>query len=324
MKDLDYKFRKNKISLDELIKLRQNLGKMTDAEFEELLSYSWLDEEIDTTGVGDEKMEKIKRRIDTIIEHEQRRIPLFPRIIRVVAAVLLPIFIISTFYLYRENNRFVSEELVVSTGKSERANITLPDGTQVSLNSESRLSYIPKLFNEEERKISFKGEAYFNVHKNKEKTFIIDVRGMQVKVLGTKFNLSVKELGSTAELSLEEGSVLLQSVLKGKEVIIKPSQKAILNQQTGDITVIDEENIEDASAWRKGDMVFRNTILANVIKTVEENYNVKIVINCNDCLDDQFTGIIPNSNLNEVLEIIEKAYHLRAAINGNEIVLTAL
>lgn len=321
MSDLDFKFRNNKISISELNELRERINSMSDSELEEFLSNSWFKDELDVLSIEDERIERIKKNIDETIGRERKKITFLPRVAQVVAAVLLLALFSTTFYLYNENNRLASEELTVSTGKNERANITLPDGTSVALNSESRLSYVPKTYNNKERKISFDGEGYFQVHKDLERSFIIDARGMEVKVLGTIFNLSVRVSENTAILALEEGSVSLHSVLADKDVILKPNQKAILDQQTGDIIIVTDENIEDVSAWRKGDMVFRNTSLSNVIYSVEENYNVKITINCTDCLNETFTGTIPNTNLNEVLEIIEKSFHLKAFIKDKEITL---
>ena len=320
MNDLDLKFRNNKISVAELEQLRMQIKSMSDSELETFLSNSWLSD-VDTSAVKDERMDRIKALIDNKIKkNDKKAIPLI-RIAQVAAAILILFFISSTVYLYYENNQLSSEALIVSTGKNERANITLPDGTLVSLNFESELSYSPKLYNKKERKINFSGEGYFQVHKDVERTFIIGAKGMEVRVLGTVFNLSVRNSLNTAELSLENGSVSLQSVITSKKVILKPSQKAILNQLTGEIMVVDEKNIQDISAWRIGDMVFRNTSLQNVIQTIENSYNVNITVNCDSCFNDTFTGTMPISDLNEVLEIIEQSYSIKAYIEGKDIVL---
>lgn len=211
--------------------------------------------------------------------------------------------------------------MLVTTGKTERATITLPDGTIVSLNSESALRYLPKDYNKEERKIKFSGEGYFQVHNNKEVPFLINAKGLEVRVLGTIFNLSVRDNDKTAVISLEEGSVFLLSERNKTNVTLKKNQKAILDHSTGKITVISDENIKDVSAWRRGDMVFRNTPLSSVVHTIEENYNVTIIVDCKDCLEDSFTGVLPTNNLNEVLEVIEHSYHLKAVITGKEIMM---
>ena len=148
---------------------------------------------------------------------------------------------------------------------------------------------------------------------------MVNARGILVEVLGTTFNLFVRDKKDFAELALEEGSVMLLSTVSNKKVILRPHQIAKLNHLTGDILVIDDNCIQDKSAWRRGDMIFRNTELLEVIRAIEENYNVKIQVDCKDCLSDLFTGTLPANNLNEVLEIIERSYHLKSIITGKKI-----
>ena len=89
-------------------------------------------------------------------------------------------------------------------------------------------------------------------------------------------------------------------------MILKPDEKAILDQLTGNITVITDENIKNSSAWKRGDMIFRNTALSHILEAIEEHYNVSISVLCEDCLVDKFTGSLPLSDLHEALTVIEK------------------
>ncbi|MDR3339861.1 MAG: FecR domain-containing protein [Candidatus Symbiothrix sp.] len=294
---------------------------MTDEEIERQLYTDWLNDDIDTSFVTDSTMDKLKSNIDAIIGRRRSGLSLFVHRSQMAAAILLPLFIVCSIYLYRENNLINAEEMFITTGKTEHASITLPDGTVVSLNEESTLGYNPKYYNKKERKINFKGEGYFRVFCNKEIPFLINAKGLHVKVLGTVFNFSAHENDDTAELALEEGCVSLLSTGSNQNVVLLKNQRASLNQFTGDITVIDDENIGDKSAWQRGDMVFRNTELSQVIRTIEENYSVTIKMDCKDCLSDPFTGTLPVNNLNEVLEVIERSYHLQAVIREKEILI---
>ena len=321
MNNLINKYGKDELTQKELSELRKNLKSMPEEEIERQLYANWLNDDIDTSSVEDDAIKKLKDNIDTTIGRKYTGLSLFVRWSRTVAAILLPVFIIFTVYLYRENNLILSDEMFVTTGKAERANITLPDGTIVSLNAESILGYHPKGYNKKERTVKLNGEGYFQVYKNEKIPFIINSKGLQIKVLGTIFNLSVREKNTTAQLAVEEGSVSLLSIRNNQNVVLSKNQKAILDYLTGYITVITDENIRDISAWRRGDMVFRNTELSQVIRTIEENYNMTIKINCKKCLSDRFTGTLPVNALNEVLEIIERSYHLEAEINRKEIIL---
>jgi len=323
MKELIDKYRKDELTTEELSMLKKRVNAMTNEEIEQQLSDVWFNDDIDTSSINDELIERKKEDIYAVIGKKQSRISVFIRWSQIAAAILLPISILFSVYLYRENNSIMSKEMIVATGKTERASITLPDGSIVSLNSESRLGYLPKSYNKRKREISFSGEGHFQVFHNESIPFLINAKGLQVKVLGTTFNLSVRERNSTAELALEEGKVLLLSTRNNKSVILEKNQKAILEQSTGDITVITDKNIQDISAWRHGDMVFRNTELSQIIRMIEENYNVTIKVNCKNCLSDPFTGTLPINNLNEALEIIEYSYHLKATIKGKEITIEA-
>ena len=321
MNNLIKKYRINKLSPEDLSELKKSTNAMDNQDLERLILDDWLHEEIDTSSVDDKLLQKIKGKIDREVTPQSNRFSLILRWTQLAAAVLLPVFVILSFYLYHENTTLLSNEIVVETGQGERASVTLPDGSIASLNSESRLVYLPKDYNKKERNIHFGGEGYFQVKHNMDIPFFINAQGLQVKVLGTKFNLLVRKTDRTAELALEEGRVSLLSTHTNKQVILNKNQKAILDYATGNITVVYDEHIKDISAWRRGDMVFRNTPLSQDIRTIEVNYNVRIKIESEDYLNDPFTSTLPVTNLNEVLEVLERSYHLRAVINGKEIYL---
>jgi hypothetical protein len=219
MNNLINKYRKDKLTTAELLELRKNANSMADEEIEQQFHAAWIDDDPDAYSIDTALIDKIKNNIDSIIVRKTSGISLFIRWSQIAAAILLPISLLFSIYFYRENRQISSEEMFVTTGKSERATITLPDGTAVSLNTESKLGYLPKNYNKKERKINFSGEGYFQVFRNQEIPFYIQAKGLQVKVLGTVFNLRVREEAGTAELALEEGSVLLSSVLSNSAVV---------------------------------------------------------------------------------------------------------
>lgn len=128
--------------------------------------------------------------------------------------------------------------------------ITLEDGTRVWLDSETELRY-PTNFSAEEREVYVRGEAYFEVAKMQDKPFIVKVDQMSVNVLGTKFNISTR-VENVVQTVLVEGKVRLES--KGRQVVLKPSQKADFDSESEDWTV---ENVDVSSyvAWKDGNFV---------------------------------------------------------------------
>ena len=324
MKELIDKYRHDELTPSELSELREKMRTSSDAEVEEHLFNAWLGDDIDTSAVSDEQMERKKSDIDALIKKKK---PVFPVIVRwsqVAAAVLLPVFVFFSIYLYQERQQIMSlEEMVVTTGNLERASITLPDGTIVSLNKQSRLAYHPRTFNQRERTINFSGEGHFQVVRNESAPFLIYAKGLRVEVLGTVFNLSVRETDYLAMLSLEEGSVKLTSTLSNESVVLHQNQKAVLEHSTGKITLFTHEHIHDLSAWKRSVMIFRNAELSQIIKTIENTYAVSINFTADIDLTDRFTGTLPMNSLYEALKIIEHSYHLKAITKGREVTMAA-
>ncbi len=321
MMNLEQKYRQDRLTPNELNELRAKVNSTSDELLEEAICNEWMHDDIDISSVDMQRMDRLKRSIDKKINKKLFVYFKFFKWIQVAAIILLPISIAAIWYLYKENSQLSSEEMVVATGIGEHAKITLPDGTDVNLNAESKLCYIPKTYNKKERQIRFDGEGYFQVRKDKQRPFLINAQGLNVRVLGTKFNLLARKKDASAVLSLQEGSVLFSSLLTGMNVILKPNQKAILNQSTGIIIVKKEENFQDVIAWRRKELVFRNAPLRSVINSIEKNYNIKIRIKTKAYLKDLFTGTLPNSNINEDLEILEKSYHFKSIMTSQEVLI---
>jgi len=319
--ELQDKYKKDTLALDEFVLLRDKVNALTDEQLAKQLFEDWIQSDIDTSQVDSDRIHALKEKIDISIgRNSNRKSITLGRIGRIAAAVLLPFFILSTLYFYNQTRLIDSEEMIVTTGVGERANITLPDGTNVSLNSQSRLAYLPKEFNKKQREITFKGEAYFQVHKNAECPFLINAKGLNIKVLGTVFNLHVRDNETSASLALEEGSVLFSSEKTNKNVTLEVGNMAVLDQKTGDITVVRLKNIENAAAWKAGYLKFEETELSEVINNVESSYGVSIEID-KESLSDLFSGTLPSNNLNEALLILEESYHLKRSTTGNKILL---
>lgn len=326
MDSLEQKYRDNKLSTDELMILRKRINSMSDDQLDKDLSEAW---EICSAGemqIEDWRMEKVKKRIESRLSLTQSRYHIYKKVIQFAAAILLPVFMLTTYYLHRENAILTEKDFVVSTAEGEQVTVSLPDGTQVTLNSESRLMYNLSNFNSKTRKVFFEGEGLFRVAKDMNSPFSIDGKDLRVSVLGTTFNLRTRTFDETAELFLEEGSVNFLSLKTGQEVILKPNQKAILYREGGKIVVKEDLNVTDASAWQRGELVFRNVPFAEVLEEIAGVYHVNVEIDgCADAYQkDLFTGVLSRTNINEVLDVIEKSYHLNAVLKDGRLYLRSL
>lgn len=324
MDNLEQKYRNDRLTPDELRRLREEVNSVSDDRLEDSLRETW--EAAEASPTEAHRLDELKVRIDQRLFPPHRVVPLYWKVLRIAAAVLLPLFMIATVYLYQENTSLSQKDFVASTGEGEQVTISLPDGTQVTLNADSRLSYNLSDYNSDERRIKFDGEGYFRVVKNPSSPFSIMAKGLKVSVLGTTFNLRARSSDATAELSLEEGSVRFLALKTGQDVILSPNQKAILDQRRGTVTVEEALHVTDASAWRRGELVFRNIPFAEVLKEIEEVYHVSIVMEVKGeaYQHDLFTGVLSRTNINEVLEVIEHSYHLRATLKDGTIRLVDL
>lgn len=319
MDKFEEKYRNNNLTPDELKRLREEVNAMSDDRLEESLREAWASAEASSADVR--RLDELKERIDRQIFSSVRSVPLYQRMLRIAAAVLLPLFMIATVYLYQENTVLATKEFVASTGKGEQVTISLPDGTQVTLNAESRLSYNLSDYNSDARRVTFDGEGYFRVAKNAASPFSIEAKGLVVSVLGTTFNLRARSSDPTAELSLEEGSVRFLSLKTGQHVVLSPNQKAILDQSRGILVVEENRHVTDASAWRRGELVFRNVPFKEVLEEISKAYRMPVMMENRDeaLQDDLFTGVLSRTNINEVLEVIERSYHLKAVLKDGQI-----
>lgn len=323
MKNLNSKYIKNTLTPSELSQLRETVNEMSDAQLEDVMLDSWLSYNIEESSGGcQERVDKIETKLKNEIWNV-RRLTSINKILRIAAILLLPILMLSTFYFYKQSTLVSSNDMVIETGKGERASLVLPDGTKVTLNSESALRYNPKSFNKKERNISFNGEAFFKVFSNKEAPFIISTGEMNLQVLGTKFNLLSRAQLPVIEVSLLEGHVLLSSQISSKTQELFCSQKAIFNKSTGEFTVIKEKDIRSGIGWLNGNLVFSNLPLQDVLKAIETSYGVTFVLkDCANMAKDPFTGTLSNRNLNEVLDILQKSYGFKYSQLGNEITIS--
>ncbi|WP_421918595.1 FecR family protein [Marinifilum sp.] len=214
----------------------------------------------------------------------------------------------------------VMHELGVPRGK--RVDLVLADGTKVWLNSESVLKY-PTYFDGDERIVLLEGEAFFDVAKNRNMPFIVKTSDLNVRVLGTEFNLSSYKSEKNIELTLEEGSVGLykkgQLFNPEKAVRVKPNQKASFNKTLNRNVKLIACNPEIYSSWRFGKLQFRHENFGVLIRKLERWFDVRI-INDNKEIDDiAFSGDFDNEDIHQVMETIKRNAGIKYELSGDEI-----
>jgi transmembrane sensor len=188
-------------------------------------------------------------------------------------------------------------QIKIPNGKT--FNLTLSDGTHVYLNAGSSLRYPVNFIKGMKREVYLEGEAFFDVSKDKLHPFIVNANAVNVKVLGTKFNVSSYAEDKEVSTVLVEGSVSLNNDAKPNEkTMLSPGYKGAWSKNSDKISL---EKVDTSlyTNWMKGELAFKNEAFASIIKKLERTYNVKI-----KNYDDELNGIEINASFNKNIEDI--------------------
>jgi transmembrane sensor len=207
----------------------------------------------------------------------------------------------------------------VSVPRGGTYQVTLPDGTLVWLNSASSLTY-PIQFTGKSRSVELKGEAYFEVTKNRSKPFIVNADEMKVEVLGTHFNMKAYANDKKAQTTLVEGSVRLSS--HSAHVMLVPGDQGVVSIENAQIK-IGKVNINKVMAWKNGYFLFKDDSVEEIMDQIGKWYDVDIVYK-GDMSNKTFGGIYSRSkDLEELLKGLELTGLIHFKIEGRRIIVMA-
>ncbi|SOD18407.1 FecR family protein [Pedobacter xixiisoli] len=204
---------------------------------------------------------------------------------------------------------------VLSTPAGGKFSVVLSDGSKVWLNASSSIKF-PAAFGKDHRKVEIKGEAYFEIEKDKNRPFYVVNGSSEIKVLGTHFNVMAYPDEYRSELTLLEGSV--QFTKNGHSEILKPGRQILYTENNRETKQL-EANIEEVMAWKNDLFVFNNTDIDEVMKELVRWYDVKVKFE-GEKPDISFTGVIPrNTNVSKVLKTLELTGDVVFGIENNVI-----
>ncbi len=191
----------------------------------------------------------------------------------VAASILAVGLLISTLLPYTKTAN-TGQELVFSVPLGSRSTATLADGTEVHLNSGSKLSYSSD-FSSINRVVYLTGEAFFDVESDSEHPFIVKTADFNVKVTGTQFNVCTYTENNYSSTTLAEGKIELQIGGSNQNFEIKPGEKFELDRQTRKY-ILGSADIESEIAWKDGEFIFRNIPFPELVKKLERWYDVRL------------------------------------------------
>lgn len=247
----------------------------------------------------------------------------FGRYAAVLVLSFISAWILSSFYFSKEG--FLSKELIASRQElvvppGQRAELTLPDGTKVWLNAGSRLSY-PSFFTNE-RKVFLSGEGFFDVAKNETSPFIVSTQTIDVKAIGTRFNVFSYPDGDYTGVFLQEGKVKAYFPSEeAKGIVLLPEQYLVQKDGRLELSVMDSDEL----LWREGIYTFKKQKLGNIIKKLELYYDVEIVVSDPEILRYEYVGKFrQRDGVMEILRVIQRihGFKIRRHEEENRIVLS--
>ena len=304
-----YKYFYEELSPEERVSLLRDVEaneelKRQFAEYQNLYALLNLGHQVENREVG-------KHKFNQFVSRKQRgvRLKLWSRRFSYAAVITLLVVsssILTYWYVWNSLQQDLSANIMntLYTPAGQRAQLVLQDGTEVWLNAKSKLVY-PAQFVGKERRVTVEGEAFFNVAKNPSKPFIVSTQDVDMKILGSQFNVFCYPDAGYIQTSLLEGSVKVFFPDKENEgVILKPDQQVTVSQGEMHVSPI---NLEDHFLWREGIYAFENEPLIDILKKMELYYDVRIVVKDTSLFNDTYTGKFrQRDSLDDVFRVLQQ------------------
>ena len=275
-------------------------------------------------------MEKVRSsRYDCLQQRKKSIAPWMNYMVRAAAILAIPLLIISGYLYYRlteESFSFaeqpVMQEVIATPGS--RVHFILPDRSEVWLNSGSSLSFSNGLMTRGQRRVRLMGQGYFQVTRDERHPFIVEAGDLNVRVLGTSFDVSNYAEDEFIRSTLEDGAIALLNPSGDRELAsLKPGQQAVFRKQTKELSVY-QTDTRLSTSWKDGKLIFRDTPLKEVTRQLERWFNCTIQTDP-ELLHSGilYTATIRDETLGEVLKMIEISTQVKTKIKNRSVKIWA-
>ncbi|MFT4093902.1 MAG: FecR domain-containing protein [Niabella sp.] len=256
-----------------------------------------------------------------------------------IAAALTGLILLGGLVLFQYRHQLPADKQnTIVTARGAKSYLLLPDGSKIWLNADSRLNY-DKKFDQPVREVYLEGEAYFDVAKNSRRPFIVHTSLIDIKVLGTAFNVNAYKKDSLVEAVLVHGLIEItnKNEPEVRRIILHPSQKyQYINRNTlpagGSSTkpvytiqpvVIDKtDSTTMETAWVNNRLEFDGDTFTQLSEKLERWFNVEIVIKDREVAKYRLRGVFEDENISQVLTALQSIASFKYSINGNKIEIT--
>ena len=270
----------------------------------------------DTVGIDVERsLRQFKRRM-----HAGRRISLRRITLRAAAAAAVAVILLAGGVTTVSLSKRLAQPLTVITHLGERSQVVLPDGTKVWLNSASSVEYIAPFFSRE-RRVKMDGEAYFEVQHDAQAPFVVSTNGLDIKVLGTRFNIRNDDNDHSITTVLLEGAV--KAYASGDEkaaVRLRPSQQLVFDTRTGAMRLTDEPSADRSINWIDGRFCFEHDTFAEIVAELKRYYNVDVRFMDDALRSERFSGDFRvEDGIYHIMSVLQLTYKFTYKVVGNDI-----
>lgn len=228
---------------------------------------------------------------------------------------------------YAGQNQKQAKKTLINTlivPKGGEYNLVLSDSTRVFVNSKSKLEF-PVRFTGNKREVTLEGEAYFEVSKDKTRPFIVTIKGIQVEVLGTSFNVKAYPDDEVSYTTLVEGKVKLNGANKlTDECFLNPDQQAVYNPSTTGM-LIQKIDAQQVIMWTKGRITFSNQTLDEIMKSLSRWYDFNYRYEEEALKMIKFEGGLNKyESINPIIDIIQRTGKVKVTIEGKEVLFSKI
>lgn len=205
---------------------------------------------------------------------------------------------------------------------AEVRTVRLPDGSEITLNHYSSLTY-PERFRQANREVTLNGEAYFEVAKDAEHPFIVQAEAVKVQVLGTHFNVEAYRNDPEVRTTLLEGSVAVTDQSNSARIVLRPNESAIYNKEKKSLVREAAAHAPEEIAWRHGKFIFHNLPLQEIVRQLSNSFGVDIRIGKEALRNYKLTASFTNGeSLEQILTLLQQAGQFDYSRNNNQLTIT--
>lgn len=274
----------------------------------------------DAAGIDVERsLRQFKRRM-----HAGRRISLRRSAVRIAAAAVIAAVLLAGGFTTVSLSKRLAQPVTVVTQLGERSQVVLPDGTKVWLNSSSSVEYVAPFFSRQ-RRVKMEGEAYFEVEHDRRAPFVVSTNGLDIEVLGTRFNIRNDDNEHRVTTVLLEGAV--KAYASGREqasVRLHPAQQLVFDTRTHAMRLTDCPSAERSINWIDGRFCFEHDTFGEIVAELKRYYNVDIRFMDNRLRDMRFSGNFRvEDGIYHIMSVLQLTYKFNYRIAGNDIELYA-